>query len=162
MKRPMTKQGHAHLLAELERFKREERPKVMQAITEARAHGDISENAEFAAAKERQSFIETRIMELETKLAYAEIIDPVVGRQDRVVFGVMVSLKDADTGRAVTYTLVGEDEADPKSGKISVQSPVGKALIGRRNGETVTIQAPAKTLKYKIIEIRVPDAPDVG
>ncbi len=158
MKRPMTKQGYERLKAELERLKREERPKVVQAITEARAHGDIAENAEFAAAKERQSFIETRIMELETKLAHAEIIAPVDGKPERVVFGVAVSLKDADTGRAVTYRLVGEDETDLKAGKISVQSPVGKALIGRRIGETVTIQAPAKTLKYKIVEIRVEEA----
>lgn len=162
MKVHMTKKGHERLRAELERLMRVERPKVMQAIAEARAHGDIAENAEFAAAKERQSFVETRILEIETKLAHAEIIVPADGKPDRVVFGVTVSLKVAETGRAVTYTLVGQDEADLKAGKISVQSPVGKALIGRREGETVTIQAPARTITYTVTAIRGPGPEDEG
>lgn len=154
MKTPMTKTGYEQLRGELERLKRVERPKVVQAITEARAHGDIAENAEFAAAKEQQAFIETKILEIETKLAYAEVIESKDEEPDRVVFGVTVSLKDVLSGRAVTYTLVGQDEADLKAGKISVQSPVGKALIGCQVGEMVTIQAPAKTVQYKIVAIR--------
>jgi transcription elongation factor GreA len=150
----MTKTGYEQLRKELERLKKEERPKVIEAIAEARAHGDLSENAEYAAAKERQSFIEGKIQELETKLAEAQIIETRNLSTDKVVFGATVLLKDTETDEKRQYTLVGQDEADIKNGKISVQSPVGKALIGHRVGEWVSIVTPSKTVEYEILEIR--------
>jgi len=154
MKIPMTQQGYDNLKDELDRLKRVERPKNIQHIAEARAHGDLSENAEYAAAKERQSFIEGRIRELETKLADADVIDTSNFSTDKVVFGATVILADVDSGEKRQFTLVGQDEIDLKIARISVHSPVGKALIGHRVGDLVKIVAPAKTTEYEILEIR--------
>jgi len=154
MKIPMTRRGYENLKEELERLKRVERPKNIQHIAEARAHGDLSENAEYAAAKERQSFVEGRIRELETKIADAEVIDTSNFSTEKVVFGATVILIDTDSGDKRQVTLVGQDEIDLKDGKISVHSPVGRALIGHRVGDLVTIVAPAKTAEYEVIEIR--------
>jgi len=154
MKIPMTRQGYENLKEELERLKRVERPKNIQHIAEARAHGDLSENAEYAAAKERQSFIEGRIRELGTKIADAEVIDTSNFSTDKVVFGATVCLADTESGEKRQFTLVGQDEIDLKSARISVHSPVGKALIGHHVGDLVQIVAPAKTAEYEILEIR--------
>lgn len=154
MKIPMTPRGYAALKEELERFKRVERPHNIQQIAEARAHGDLSENAEYSAAKERQSFIEGRINEIETKLASAQVIE-LTGVTETVVFGMTVVIKDINDGGHKTYRLVGQDESDLQSGKISVQSPVGRALIGRRKGDTVEVKTPARLIIYEIIEIRI-------
>lgn len=154
MKIPMTQRGYQTLKDELERLKRVERPKNIQQIAEARAHGDLSENAEYAAAKERQSFIEGRIRELETKIADAEVIDTSNFTNEKVVFGATVILEDTDSGDKRQFTLVGQDEIDLKDGKISVHSPMGKALIGHRVGDLVTIVAPAKTSEFQVLEIR--------
>lgn len=154
MKIPMTRRGYQALKDELERLKRVERPKNIQQIAEARAHGDLSENAEYSAAKERQSFIEGRIRELETKIADADVIDTSNFTNEKVVFGATVILEDADSGDKRQFTLVGQDEIDLKDGKISVHSPMGKALIGHRVGDLVTIVAPAKTSEFEVLEIR--------
>ena len=154
MKVPMTPRGYAALKEDLERFKRVERPHNIQQIAEARAHGDLSENAEYSAAKERQSFIEGRIRELETTIADAEVIDTTNFSTEKIVFGATVVLADADSGEKRQFTLVGHVEIDLKGGKISVHSPVGKALIGRRVGDLVTIVAPARTSEYEVLEIR--------
>lgn len=154
MPTPITKKGYEALKAELDRLRKVERPKVIEAIAEARGHGDLSENAEYEAAKERQGFIEARIAELERKLADARIIDTANLSGDTVVFGATVVLIEQASGEQKQYTLVGQDEADLKNGKISVQSPVGKALIGRRVGEMVEVQTPARLVEYEIIEIR--------
>ncbi|MFQ5991132.1 MAG: transcription elongation factor GreA [Nitrospiraceae bacterium] len=154
MATPITKKGYEALKAELDRFRREERPKVIEAIAEARSHGDLSENAEYDAAKERQGFVETRISELERKLADARIIDTANLSSETVVFGATVLLRELASKQEKTYTLVGQDEADLKDGKISVQSPVGKALIGRRVGEQVEVTTPARVVEYEIKEIR--------
>ncbi len=154
MKRvPITKQGFEQLREDLDRLKKIERPKVIQAIIEARAHGDLSENAEYHAAKERQSFIEGRINEIESKMANAEIIKTDGLSGDKVVFGATVVLFELDGKTKKTFTLVGQDESDLKNGRISVVSPVGKALIGHRVGDEVTITTPARTVTYEIIEI---------
>ena len=153
MRVPITKKGFEQLRADLERLKKVERPKVIQAIAEARAHGDLSENAEYHAAKERQSFVEGRIRELETKMANAEIIETGRLMADKVVFGATVVLLDGDGKTKKKYTLVGQDESDLKNGRISVSSPVGKALIGHKVGDEVTITTPAKTVSYQILEI---------
>lgn len=150
MKRPMTKEGFNKLKEELERLKKIERPKNIQDIAEARAHGDLSENAEYSAAKERQSFIAGRMQELEYKIAIAEVIDSSSFTSDKVVFGAVVSLIDLFKGEAKKYKIVGEDEVDLKNGKISLASPVGKALIGNRVGDIVTIKAPAGDREYEI------------
>lgn len=150
MKRPMTKDGFNKLKEELERLKKIERPKNIQDIAEARAHGDLSENAEYSAAKERQSFIAGRMQELEYKIATAEVIDSSSFTSDKVVFGAVVSLIDLFKGEAKKYKIVGEDEVDLKNGKISLASPVGKALIGNRVGDIVTIKAPAGDREYEI------------
>lgn len=155
MKIPMTRKGHEQIREELDRLRKIERPKVIQAISEARAHGDISENAEFLAAKERQSFIEGRIKELETQLVDAEVIDTSQLPSDKVVFGTTVTLLDIETKQKKQYTLVGQGEADLKNGQISVQSPVGRALIGHKAGDKVTVSTPAKTIQYQILEITV-------
>jgi|SRR5579863_2099142 len=149
----MTRNGYEQLRDELDRLKREERPKVIAEIAEARAHGDLSENAEYAAAKEKQSFIEGRIREIGSKLANAQIIETTNTSTDKVVFGVTVRLLDVNSDEKKTYTLVGQDEADLKDGKISVQSPVGKALIGHRVGDIVKVVVPTKTVEYEILEI---------
>lgn len=149
----MTEKGYERLKEELDRLKRVERPKVIADIAEARAHGDISENAEFSAAKEKQSFVEGRIRELEDKLANAEIVKTDNLSTEKVVFGTTVYLMDVDTEEERKYTLVGQDEADLKNGKISVHSPVGKALIGHRVGDTVKITTPAKTVEYEVLKI---------
>ena len=150
MKRPMTKEGYEKLQKDLNRLKKEERPRNIQDIAEARAHGDLSENAEYAAAKERQSFIAGRIMELEYKIATADIIDTSSHDTDKVVFGATVSILDLLKGESKKYTIVGEDEVDLKIGKISTSSPVGKALIGSKVGDIVTIKAPAGEREYEV------------
>lgn len=151
---PMTRRGCQALKDELDRLKRVERPKNIQQIAEARAHGDLSENAEYTAAKERQSFLEGRIREVETQIVDAEVIDTANMSAEKVVFGATVVLEDTESGDKRRFTIVGQYEIDLKDGRISVHSPVGKALIGHRVGDLVTIVAPAKTSEYQILEIR--------
>jgi len=152
---PMTLRGAELLRTELKRLKSEDRPRVIRAIAEARSHGDLSENAEYHAAREQQGFIEGRIMEIESRLAAAEIIDvaslPATGR---VVFGSTVELEDQDEGAAVTYQIVGEDEADIRSGRVSVTSPIARALIGKVTGDVVDVAAPGRTRSYEIVSVR--------
>lgn len=150
VKRPITKNGFQKLKDELDRFKKIERPKNIQDIAEARAHGDLSENAEYSAAKERQSYIAARIADLEHKIATSEIIDISKLDSARVVFGATVALVDLFKGEQKKYTIVGEDEIDLKNGKISHSSPVGRALIGNRVGDVVLIKAPAGDREYEI------------
>ena len=154
MKFPMSKNGYDKLLKDLEKLKKIDRPKIIEAIAEARAHGDLSENAEYHAAKEQQSFIAGKIQDLENKIANAQIIDTKNLKTEKVVFGVTVLLKDTEDDSEKKYTLVGQDEADIKNGKISVHSPVGKGLIGHKVGDSVTIETPAKTLEYEILQIQ--------
>lgn len=154
MPTPITKKGYEALKAELDRLKKVERPKVIEAIAEARSHGDLSENAEYDAAKERQGFIESRIGELERKLADARIVETAGRTGDTAVFGATVLLLEMDSRQKKQYTLVGQDEADLKNGKISIQSPVGKALIGKRVGDQVAVTTPAKVVEYEVIEIQ--------
>jgi transcription elongation factor GreA len=151
---PMTPDGFQKLQEELEKLLKVERPKNIQAIAEARAHGDLSENAEYHAAKERQSFLEGRIQELQRKLALAEVIDPSRITQSKVAFGATVKVLDGGADEEYVFTLVGTEEADVKQGKISVSSPVGKALLGKAVGDSVVIKAPARTIEYEILEIR--------
>ncbi len=152
---PITLRGAELLKAELHRLKTVERPAVIAAIAEARSHGDLSENAEYDAAKERQSFIEGRIAEIESKLGNAQIIDPrSLDADGRVVFGATVELEDADEGRTVTYQIVGDDEADIKQGKISLNSPVARALIGKFAGDVVEVQTPGGLREYEILDVR--------
>ena len=156
MKRsPMTLRGAEMLRAELKRLKSSDRPRVIKAIAEARSHGDLSENAEYHAAREQQGFIEGRIMEIESRLAAAEIIDiaslPPTGK---VVFGATVGLEDQHEGAAVTYQLVGEDEADIRGGRISITSPIARALIGKVQGDVVEVAAPGKTRSYEIVSVK--------
>lgn len=142
------------LKEELQRLKHKERPAVINAIAEARAQGDLSENAEYDAAKEKQSFIEGRIADLEGKLGAAQIIDPVLlDAEGRVVFGATVDLEDLESGQKVTYQIVGEDEADLKELKVSVTSPIARALIGKYAGDTVEVQAPSGVREYEILEV---------
>jgi len=150
---PMTPEGYEKLKEELDRLIKIERPAVIKAIAEARAHGDLSENAEYHAAREKQSFIEGRIQELQVKLARAQVIDPSKINHDKVAFGAKVKVLDLDTEEEREFHLVGPDEVDVKNGKISITSPVGKALIGKEVGEQVTIKAPTKTFNYEIISI---------
>ena len=150
---PMTKAGYEKLKDELEKLKHEERPKNIQDIAEARAHGDLSENAEYHAAKERQGFINSRIKELEAKIASAIIVSSAHQDHSRITFGATVRLVPLDSKEEKRYTLVGQEEADLKAGRISVHSPVGKALIGHSEGETVTIRVPAGEVQYTIAEI---------
>ncbi len=152
---PITKEGYERLKKELENLERVERYKVIKAIEEARAHGDLSENAEYHAAKERQGHVEARIQYLKSKLASAEVIDCSTQKSDRVVFGVRVKLENIDTGEQVVYRLVGPDESDVKEGRISVTSPLGRALIGKYENDEVEIQTPAGTRAYEILEIFV-------
>ncbi|MDO3379962.1 transcription elongation factor GreA [Geoalkalibacter halelectricus] len=151
---PMTREGHQRLQEELKKLIREERPKVVQDIAEARGHGDLSENAEYDAAKERQAFIEGRIQEINDKLSRAQVINPAELDTDKVVFGARVTIFDVDSGNEATYQIVGEDEADIKSGKLSVTSPVGKALIGHKLDDEVTVKIPSGLKTYEIIDIK--------
>ncbi|MEW6108308.1 MAG: transcription elongation factor GreA [Nitrospirota bacterium] len=150
---PLTPAGFKKLGEELERLLKVERPKNIQAIAEARAHGDLSENAEYHAAKEQQSFIEGRIQELKSKIALAQVIDPSKIKQSRVAFGAKVKVLDIEADEEYLFCLVGPEEADVKNGKISISSPVGKALIGKEAGDTAVIKAPARTIEYEILEI---------
>ena len=156
MKRsPMTLRGAELLRAELKRLKSEDRPRVIKAIAEARGHGDLSENAEYHAAREQQGFIEGRIKEIESRLGAAEVIDVAqLPPSDRVVFGATVDLEDQDSGSAVSYQIVGEDEADIRSGRISIASPIARALIGKRIGDVAEVAAPGRTCSYEIIAVR--------
>lgn len=154
-KSPLTAQGAARLREELERLKSVDRPQVIEAIAEARAHGDLKENAEYHAAREQQGFIEGRISELESKLANAEIIDvaALTGNQ-RIVFGATVELLDLDSDQEVTYQIVGDGEADIEQGRISISSPIARALIGREVGDVAEVQAPGGQREYEIVSIR--------
>ena len=151
---PLTRESYEALQEELKRMIREERPRVIQDIAEARSHGDLSENAEYDAAKNRQSFIEGRIMELQGKLARAHVVDLSGLKPDKVVFGATVTLYDTSSEEEVTYKIVGEDEADIKLGKISCTSPVGKALIGHKLDDTLKVNVPSGQKEYEIIDIK--------
>jgi transcription elongation factor GreA len=152
---PVTKRGAEALKAELHKLKTVERPWVINAIAEARAQGDLSENAEYDAAKDRQGFIEGRIAEVEGKLSSAQIIDPsALDAEGRVVFGSTVDLEDEDSGAKVTYQIVGEDEADLKLGRINISSPIARALIGKEEGDSVEVQAPGGLKHYEIVAVR--------
>ena len=152
---PITARGAEKLKAELQRLKTVDRPEVIQAIAEARAQGDLSENAEYEAAKDRQGFIEGRIMEVEGKLSAAQIIDPTqLEAGGRVVFGATVDLEDEDTGAAVTYQIVGEDEADIKQGLVNISSPIARALIGKEEGDVAVVQAPGGERRYEIVAVK--------
>jgi transcription elongation factor GreA len=152
---PLTKRGAELLKEELIRLKTKERPAVIRAIAEARAHGDLSENAEYDAAKERQSFVEGRIADLEGKLGAAQVIDPVLlDAEGRIVFASTVHLEDLESGEKVTYQIVGIDEADLKESKVSITSPIARALIGKYAGDVVEVQAPAGVREYEVLEVR--------
>ena len=151
----MTVEGAARLKAELHRLKTVERPAVIEALAEARSHGDLSENADYDAAKERQGFIEGRISEVESKLAHAQVIDPAdIEADGRVVFGSTVEIEDLGNGERKAYQIVGDDEADIKAGKISVNSPIARALIGRSEGDTAEVQAPGGLRSYEVVSVR--------
>ncbi len=150
---PVTPEGYQAIRKELEKLKRVERPENIRAIEEARAHGDLSENAEYAAAKDRQGFLEGRIGELGFKLANAEVIDPGDLPRDRVRFASRVSLENVETGERVNYQLVGPEESDIARGRISISSPLGKAIMGKRPGEEVVLQAPGGKRSYELVEI---------
>lgn len=152
---PLTVRGAEKLREELQRLKHVERPAVIQAIAEARAQGDLSENAEYDAAKDKQGFIEGRIQEIEGKLSAAQIIDPTtLDAGGKVVFGATVDLSDESNGQEVTYQIVGDDEADLKEGKISISSPIARALIGKEAGDVAEVQAPGGVRAYEIVEVR--------
>lgn len=152
---PVTKRGAEALRAELHKLKTVDRPWVINAIAEARAQGDLSENAEYDAAKDRQGFIEGRIAEIDSKLSTAQIIDPsTLDAGGKVVFGSTVDLEDEDRGAQVTYQIVGEDEADLKLGRINIGSPIARALIGKEVGDSVEVQAPGGVKRYEIVGVR--------
>ena len=152
---PITVAGAEKLRAELHELKTVQRPNIVTAIAEARSHGDLSENAEYHAAKERQGFIEGRIAELESKLGNAQIIDPrLVDNDGRCVFGATVDLEDMGSGEKVTYQIVGDDEADIKQGKISISSPIARALIGKFSGDVAEVQAPGGVREYEILDVK--------
>jgi transcription elongation factor GreA len=152
---PLTKRGAELLKEELQRLKTKERPDVINAIAEARAQGDLSENAEYESAKERQAFIEGRIADLEGKLGAAQIVDPTeLNAEGRVVFASTVDLENLDSGEKVTYQIVGMDEADIKVSKVSVTSPIARALIGKSAGDVVAVEAPSGIKEYEILEVR--------
>lgn len=152
---PMTKRGADALRAELKQLKTVERPQIIQAIAEAREHGDLKENAEYHAARERQSFCEGRIREIEGKLSHAHIIDvTTLEANGKVVFGATVDLADVDSGEEFTYQIVGEDEADIKQGLISVTSPIARALIGKEEGDIATVHAPGGEQEYEIVSVK--------
>jgi len=150
---PMTARGFNRLQEELKHLKAVERPAVIKAIAEAREHGDLSENAEYTAARERQSFIEGRVMELEDKISRAEVIDPTKLSGDTVKFGATVTLADEDTDEESTYQIVGQDESDIKGGFISITSPLARALIGKHVGDTVEVTTPGGSKSYEVISI---------
>ncbi|HEX7966231.1 MAG TPA: transcription elongation factor GreA [Gammaproteobacteria bacterium] len=152
---PLTVRGAERLREELKRLKGVDRPKVIQAIAEARAHGDLKENAEYHAAREQQGFIEGRIQDIEGKLGNAEIIDvSQINANGKVIFGATVQLADEDSGNEVTYQIVGEDEADIKAGRISIGSPIARGLIGKEEGDVVTIRTPAGEKQFEIVEVK--------
>ncbi|MBI4191334.1 MAG: transcription elongation factor GreA [Betaproteobacteria bacterium] len=152
---PLTIIGAEKLRAELHELKTVQRPKIVVAIAEARTHGDLSENAEYAAAKERQSFIEGRVVEIESKLANAQIINPALLDADgRCVFGATIELEDMTNGEVVTYQIVGDDEADIKQGKISISSPIARALIGKSAGDVAEVNAPGGVREYEILDVK--------
>jgi transcription elongation factor GreA len=154
MKTPMTLRGAELLRSELQRLKSIERPAITAAIAEARGHGDLSENAEYEAARERQGFVEARIKDIEAKLANAQVIDPkLVDADGRCVFGATVDVED-EAGEKATWQIVGEDEADIKAGRIFVSSPIARALIGKEAGESVDVQTPGGVKRYEIIDVR--------
>lgn len=151
---PMTATGEQNLRDELDRLKKEERPRITQAIADAREHGDLKENAEYHAAREQQSFAEGRIMEIEGKLSNAQVIDVTkIPKTGKVIFGTTVNLINTETDETVTYRIVGEDEADVKSNLISVVSPIARALIGKQEGDVVLVKAPAGDIEYEIDEV---------
>lgn len=154
---PMTSRGYQSLMEELKRLKSVERPKNMREIEEARGHGDLSENAEFHAAKERQSLLDVQIREIEDKLARAQVIDVSQLSGERVVFGATVSLADGDTGENVVYQIVGDHEAEPKNGKISISSPVARALIGKSEGDEVEVRTPTGVRSFEILSVNYID-----
>ena len=152
---PMTVSGEASLREELDRLKRVERPRVTQAIAEARAHGDLKENAEYHAAREQQSFMEGRIMEIEGKLGNAQVIDvTTIARTGKVIFGTTIDLLNLATDETVTYRIVGEDEADVKRNLISIGSPIARALIGKEEGDVVVVKAPGGDIEYEIDRVQ--------
>ena len=150
---PITKEGHERLKKELHNLKTVERPQTIEAIEVARSHGDLSENAEYDAAKDRQAFIEGRIMDLEYKVANADVIDPTSLPTDRIVFASRFVLENVDTGEEVTYQLVGQEESDISLGRVSVSSPLGQAILGKAPGSEITVQAPSGQKLYELIEI---------
>jgi transcription elongation factor GreA len=152
---PITVKGVEMLRAELHQLKTVERPRVIEAIAEARSHGDLSENAEYDAAKERQGFVEGRIKEVEGKLSVAQIIDPkLLDADGRCVFGATVDLEDLESGDKVTYQIVGDDEASLKDGKISISSPIARALIGKHAGDVADVQAPGGVRSYEVLDVK--------
>lgn len=153
-KMPMTLSGKVQLETELKRLLHEERPAVIKAIEEARAQGDISENAEYEAAKDRQSMIEGRIAELQSKIATAEVVNPSEIKSDRIVFGATVTFLDLEEDVEQTYQIVGIDEADVKKGKISIMSPIARSLIGKKQGEVVTVQSPKGEKEYEVVSFK--------
>ncbi len=154
-KTPLTVRGAERLREELKRLKGEDRPRIIKAIAEARAHGDLSENAEYHAAREQQSFVEGRIQELESKLANAEVIDLTkINAGGKVVFGCTVMLEDEENGSEATYQIVGEDEAEIKDGRISVNSPMARALIGKQQGDLVVVKTPTGERRFEVIDVR--------
>jgi transcription elongation factor GreA len=153
-KMPMTALGKVQLETELKRLLHEERPAIIKAIEEARAQGDISENAEYEAAKERQSMVEGRIAEIQGKIASAEVINPSEIKADRVVFGATVTIMDLEEEEKVTYQIVGVDEADVKAGKISIMSPIARALIGKKEGDVVVVHSPKGEKEYEVVSYK--------
>ena len=154
-KTPITTRGAGLMRDELQQLKSVERPRIIQAIAEARSHGDLSENAEYDAARERQGFVEARISDLESKLANAQVIDPrLLDADGRCVFGATVDLEDEDGGAETTYQIVGEDEANIKTGKISISSPIARALIGKYAGDAVEVHTPGGVKRYEILDVR--------
>ena len=151
---PMTLNGKKKLEDELKQLKYTERPKVITAIAEARSHGDLSENAEYDAAREKQGFIEGRIKELEDKIARAQVVDTAQIRSDRIVFGAKVEIKDVETEDTKTYQIVGVDEADVKEGKLSIESPIARQLLNKKEGDVVTVRVPKGELEYEVVSIR--------
>jgi transcription elongation factor GreA len=151
----MTQSGAQKLRDELQRLRNDVRPRIIRAIAEARAHGDLSENAEYHAAREQQGFVEARIADIENKLSHAEVIDiAAINARGKVVFGATVEIMNVDTEEVAVYQIVGEDEADIKSGLVSIRSPIARALITKEVGEIIVVEAPAGRLKYEIIDVR--------
>ena len=151
---PMTIHGKRKLEEELKQLKTVERPRVISSIVEARAHGDISENAEYHAAKERQSFVEGRISEIEDRISRADVVDPMEIRSDKIVFGATVRLKDVENAEVKTYCIVGTDEADIKTGRLSIESPVARQLLNKAAGDIVTVRVPKGDIDYEILSVK--------